>query len=282
MCPLARCVVILTAAAALVANPAGQPAASKPTAAVRVEPGLETAVDWKWRVVPSDPKDWGLELPDLTHLAQPTPTPAAAPTEGQFALYQVQRGDALFLIGKRFGVTVDKIKQANGLSSDLIRAGQSLKIPPPAPRPQTPPAGADMAAPKSKTAKPAWQETEAELNHVRLQVFLDREQFSSGPITGKPTATFDKVKLLYQSNRADAKDDAALEEKAKAAVGEVFAQYKLKREDFRFIAPPRAETTGSARASRSRTAPSTRPSGSPALNKSPGGYERLIASSMLA
>ena len=120
------------------------------------------------------------------------------------------------------------------------------------------------------------------MNHLRLQVFLDREQFSSGPITGKPTATFAKVKFLYQSNRADAKDDAALEEKAKAAVGEVFAQYELKREDFRFIAPPRAETASSARTSRSRTATSARPSGSPVLNKSPGGYERLIASSMLA
>jgi LysM repeat protein/lipoprotein-anchoring transpeptidase ErfK/SrfK len=278
-----RCAFISAMAAFLVGDVAGQAAASKPPAPLRVEPGLENAVDWKWRVVPSDPKDWGLELPDLTHLAQATPTPTLGlPTEGQFTLYQVQRGDALFLIGKRFGVTVDQIKQANGLGSDLIRAGQTLKIPPPAPRPQRPPAGADIVAPKSKADKPARQETEAELNHVRLQVFLDREQFSSGPITGKPTATFDKVKFLYQSNRADAKDDAALEEKAKAAVGEVFAQYELKREDFRFIAPPRAETTGSARASRSRTAPSTRPSGSPALNKSPGGYERLIASSMLA
>ena len=45
-----------------------------------------------------------------------------------------------------------------------------------------------------------------------------------GPITSKPTATFGKVKFLYQSNHADAKDDAALAEKAKAAVGEVFVE----------------------------------------------------------
>jgi LysM repeat protein/lipoprotein-anchoring transpeptidase ErfK/SrfK len=283
MCPLARCVVILTAAAALVANAAGQTAASKPTAAVRVEPGLETAVDWKWRVVPSDPKDWGLELPDLTHLAQPTPTPAAAPTEGQFALYEVQRGDALFLIGKKFGVTVDQIKQANGLRSDLIRAGETLKIPPPAPRAQTPPVKAEISTPKSKAAKPARGETEAELNHVRLQVFLDREQFSSGPITGKSTATFGKVKFLYQSNHVDAKDDVALAEKAKAAVSDVFAHYELKREDFRYISPPRAETAVSGRASRSRAAPASgRTSGSPIASKSSPAYERLIASPMLA
>ena len=274
--------MILTAVAALGANASGQTTASKTGAALRVEPGLETAVDWKWRVVPSDPKDWGLELPDLTHLAQATPTPAATPTEGQFALYEVQRGDALFLIGKRFGVTVDQIKLANGLKSNLIRAGETLKIPPPAPRAQPSPAEAEMAR-KGKASKPARQETEMELNHVRLQIFLDREQFSSGPITGKPTATFGKVKFLYQSNHADAKDDAALAEKAKAAVGEVFVQYELKREDFRFIAPPRAETAVSGRGSRSRAAAATsRTSPSPVLNKSSLGYERLIASPMLA
>ena len=180
-------------------------------------------------------------------------------------------------------MTVDQIKQANGLSGDLIRAGQTLKIPPPTARAQTPPAKADISAPKSK-AKPARQETEAELNHVRLQVFLDREQFSSGPITDKPTATFGKVKFLYQSIYADAKDDAALAEKAKAAVGEIFAHYELKREDFRFIAPPRAETAVSGRASRSKAAPvrSLAFSATPILTKSSLGHERLIASPMLA
>jgi LysM repeat protein/lipoprotein-anchoring transpeptidase ErfK/SrfK len=283
MFPVARCVFISTMAAVLAGDVSGQTSASKSAATLRVEPALEKAVAWKWRVVPSDPKDWGLELPDLTHLAQATPTPTFAPTEGQFTLYEVQRGDALFLIGKRFGVTVDQIKQANGLSGDLIRAGQTLKIPPPTPRAQPSPARADASAPKSKATRPARQETETELNHVRLQVFLDREQFSSGPITGKPTLTFAKVKFLYQSNHADAKDDAALAEKAKAAVGDVFTQYELKREDFRFIAPPRAETAASGRASRSRAAPaSDRPSGSPVPNKSSPGYERLIASPMLA
>ena len=63
----------------------------------------------------------------MTHLAQATPTPAAEPDEGQF-LSEVRRGDALFLISKRFGVTVDQIKQADGLSRDLIRAGQTLKL----------------------------------------------------------------------------------------------------------------------------------------------------------
>jgi LysM repeat protein/lipoprotein-anchoring transpeptidase ErfK/SrfK len=283
MLSVARCAFIWTTAAFLAGDVAGQGAASKSATTLRVEPALEKAIDWKWRVVPSDPKDWGLELPDLTHLAQATPTPTAAPTDGQFTLYEVQRGDALFLISKKFGVTVDQIKQANGLSGDLIRAGQTLKIPPPAARAQTSPARAEISPPRSKARKPARQESEIELNHVRLQVFLDREQFSSGPITGKPTVMFGKVKFLYQSTHPDVKDDAALAEKAKAAVSDVFAQYELKREDFRFIAPPRAETAVSGRGSRSRAGPvSGRPSGSPVPTKSSFGYEQLIASPMLA
>src|SRR5258708_32426000 len=34
----------------------------KPAALTRIEPGLENAVKWKWRVVPSDEKHWGLEI----------------------------------------------------------------------------------------------------------------------------------------------------------------------------------------------------------------------------
>ena len=153
MFPAARCAFISTLVAFLAGDVAGQATASKAAATLRVEPGLENAVDWKWSIVPSDPKDWGLELPDLTHLEQATPMPTAAPTDGQFTLYEVQRGDALFLIGKRFGVTVDQIKQANALSGDLIRAGQTLKIPPPTPRALTPPARAEFRRRKAKPSQ---------------------------------------------------------------------------------------------------------------------------------
>ena len=112
----------------------------------RVEPGLENAVKWKWRAVPSDPKNWGLELPEVRPLASAAPPAAVAQPESQYAVYEVKRGDALFLIGKRFGVTVDEIKRANALSGDLIRVGQVLKIPPAA--------RAEVAAtPKSTNAR---------------------------------------------------------------------------------------------------------------------------------
>lgn len=43
--------------------------------------------------------------------------------------YAVSKGDTLYGIARKKGTTVAKLKAANGLKSDLIRPGQSLKIP---------------------------------------------------------------------------------------------------------------------------------------------------------
>lgn len=58
--------------------------------------------------------------------ATPRQQPAANPRP---RTYTVKRGDNLSKIAAKFGVTVNAIKQANGLTSDNIRAGQKLKIP---------------------------------------------------------------------------------------------------------------------------------------------------------
>ncbi|MGN0973694.1 MAG: LysM peptidoglycan-binding domain-containing protein [Bacilli bacterium] len=43
--------------------------------------------------------------------------------------YVVQNGDTLYGISKQFGVSVDDIKNANNLTSNIISVGQTLKIP---------------------------------------------------------------------------------------------------------------------------------------------------------
>lgn len=43
--------------------------------------------------------------------------------------YTIKSGDNLGAIARKHGTTVAKIKAANGLSSDMIRAGRTLKIP---------------------------------------------------------------------------------------------------------------------------------------------------------
>ncbi len=50
-------------------------------------------------------------------------------TKSQTSSYKVKHGDSLYQIALKYNVSVSDLKQANGLSSDLIYVGQSLKIP---------------------------------------------------------------------------------------------------------------------------------------------------------
>lgn len=50
---------------------------------------------------------------------------------GTATSYIVVSGDTLIGISQRYGVTVDSIKAANGLTSDLIKVGDTLYIPAP-------------------------------------------------------------------------------------------------------------------------------------------------------
>lgn len=43
--------------------------------------------------------------------------------------YTVQKGDSLYVIANKYGITVDELKAANNLSSNLLNVGQILKIP---------------------------------------------------------------------------------------------------------------------------------------------------------
>jgi len=91
-----------------------------------------------WITVTSAPPS--TPVPVLTPLPVTTPPPVAtplpavpAPSTGQYApsglTYVVRWGDTLSSISYQFGVTVQAIKSANGLTSDVIVVGQQLIIP---------------------------------------------------------------------------------------------------------------------------------------------------------
>jgi len=83
--------------------------------------------------------------PVARHAAVAAAAPAAA---GKVVSYTVQKGDSISVIAQRFGVKVAAIKEANNLTSDVIRVGQKLKIVNPAKTPAA--TGAAVKAPAIK------------------------------------------------------------------------------------------------------------------------------------
>src|SRR5690606_27148832 len=54
--------------------------------------------------------------------SKPQPQPSSSDT------YTVKKGDTLWAISRKYGMTVDELKKLNGLKSDLIHPGQKLKV----------------------------------------------------------------------------------------------------------------------------------------------------------
>ncbi len=232
-----------------------------------VQPGLETAVKWKWWVLPSAEKDWGFPLiepvrqPDAAPKSEPGADKRNAALQKAMSItpgnYEVKRGDALEIIARKAGVTISQLKLFNALPNDTIRIGQILRIPtseeltallPPPAAPVAPlvPKAATPHVESKKSRKstqkaPLEPEIDHEAEATLLQVFLDRENFTSGPIDGNQGAPFLMVLAIYRSIHPDLETPEALRAKAVASVVTPFTHYTLKRSDFRFIAPPKAE-----------------------------------------
>lgn len=70
--------------------------------------------------------------PTVVPTATPTPSPTATATVAPTpVVYVIQAGDSLEGIAKKFGVSTDKIAQANHLSDpNNLAEGQKLTIPP--------------------------------------------------------------------------------------------------------------------------------------------------------
>lgn len=219
----------------------------------RVEPGLETAVKWKWQVLPTEEKNWGVpmnepmaELGGSGENSKVPPKPAFLIGAGE---YEVVSGDALAKISKKAGITVDHLKRFNELTSDVIRVGQILKIPnleevlamtPPPPVAKVVP---EASVGKEKSSALPQIKTLADLiaEATLHQVFLDRENFSIGPIDGDRGTIYEKTLAIYQSIHPELQTLEALRQKAVAVVERPFASYRLKRSDLRFIVVGRKE-----------------------------------------
>ena len=111
-------------------------------------------------------------------------------------VHRVKEGESLWLIAKRAGVSVDAIRKANNLTSDVIWEGTNLILPAPQ-RSSTPvkpvpevkpqliparPALVVPSAPASPQSKGPLSEKGMQI--LRLQVNLDRAGFSPGRIDG--------------------------------------------------------------------------------------------------
>ena len=97
-----------------------------------------------------------------------TPAPAPAPTEQtptqtQATTYIVVAGDSLSVIAKRFGTTVEALRSANQLTSDLLRIGQSITIP-----------GTSTVVPPTETAPVSKTETYTVVAGDSLSVIAKR------------------------------------------------------------------------------------------------------------
>ena len=263
--------------------------ATRPPAAPAVEHGLEDAVKWKWRVVPSEEKNWGLELPEPPPAAPLNAPPPAQLPKDRTDSYEVRKGDALVLIGKKFKLTVAQLKAANGLANDMIRVGQILKLPTPEEcialglPPELPKPKSTPRPNKSDPKAPAGADA-VDQEVLLLQVFLDRENFTAGPISGKSGLDFQKLVYLYQLHHPDVGDSSLLQAKALASVGDMATNYTLKFEDFRFIAPPKAEKPSDNKPPESKTPPKGKATAKAAPKATPAplpSYEEMIASTML-
>ncbi len=66
-------------------------------------------------------------LAAMISAAQAMPVPASGADD--YLIYEVQKGATLSVIAKAYEVTVQDIKKANNLKSDMLQVGQKLKIP---------------------------------------------------------------------------------------------------------------------------------------------------------
>ena len=70
------------------------------------------------------------QIEKLASMPVPSATvPTPVSTADEYDIYEVQKGATLSVIAKAYQVSVQDIKNANNLKSDMLQIGQKLKIP---------------------------------------------------------------------------------------------------------------------------------------------------------
>jgi LysM repeat protein len=78
----------------------------------------------------SEPRNDTPKVPRAKIVSEPAPGRAGGKPQtvgGQKAAHVVQRGDTLYKVSRDMGISVDELKAINGLTSDNIKNGQTLK-----------------------------------------------------------------------------------------------------------------------------------------------------------
>ena len=70
-----------------------------------------------------------MEIPSKSETVARPVVPAPAGEQSAAGLYRVKQGDSLYSLSRRFGVSVDSLRDVNGLRSSVVNVGQKLIIP---------------------------------------------------------------------------------------------------------------------------------------------------------
>ena len=102
----------------------------KPAPVVTSRP-RPTIVSTPKPVAKPTPKPRPVVQPKPVSKPKPKPKPKPAPVKvvPKFKSHTVGKGDTLYSLGRKYGVTVRSIQQANGISGTNIGIGKTLKIP---------------------------------------------------------------------------------------------------------------------------------------------------------
>ena len=110
------------------ANPYGVP-----NYPAQTEVGTYTPTTPVQPVQPVNPPAYPQQVPGYPSAPSVTPTPTASSSigSGSGSSHVVSPGDSLWGISRKYGISVDALRQANGIAQDdsLIRSGQTLQIP---------------------------------------------------------------------------------------------------------------------------------------------------------